>query len=111
MAAVFVFLVGVALAVARPGDLADDGRDTPVAAVTTTTSTTEPVRASQTPTSTTSTTATTSPSPSSGLGASGAGAVDAQRNLATTGGPDLAAPALALLGAGLFVRRRLRTID
>ena len=108
MAAVFVFLVGVALAVARPGDLADDGRDTPVAAVTTTTSTTEPVRASQTPTSTT---ATTSPSPSSGLGASGAGAVDAQRNLATTGGPDLAAPALALLGAGLLVRRRLRTID
>ena len=108
MAAVFVFLVGVALAVTRPGDLADDGPDTPVAAVTTTTSTTESVRAGQETTSTsTSSTSTSTPdrsSSSSGLGAAGAGSVE-QPELAHTGGASLALPGLALLAGALAARR------
>jgi hypothetical protein len=110
MAAFVVLVVGVALAVARPGDLDDDTDSAaPVAAVTTTTSTTAPVRASQTPTSTTSTTAAPT-APSSGLGATGAGAVDEQRNLATTGGESLVAPALGLLAVAFVLRRRLRSM-
>jgi hypothetical protein len=112
MAAFVVLVVGVALAGARPGDLdSDTDSAAPVAAVTTTTSTTEPVRASQAPTSTTSTTAAAGDpaAPGSGLGATGAGAVDQQRDLATTGGETLVAPGLALLAAALVLRRRLRT--
>jgi hypothetical protein len=106
MAAVILFLVAVAVAVARPGDLGDDKDRSaaPVGATSTTTSA-PPVTASQSTSSTTSTTSTPQAgAPSSGLGATGSGAVQ-QRNLANTGGETSAAPAVALLAAALVLRR------
>lgn len=112
-----VLVVGVALAVARPGNLGDHA--TSKAAATSTTAVTEaPSSTSTTPTTapaTTSTTAApatstptpTTAAPASGLGASGAGSAG-HRGLATTGGLPWALPGGVLLLAAIVTRRLAR---
>jgi hypothetical protein len=114
MAVLVVLLVGIAIAVARPGDLGDDD-DTaaPTPSTTTTEMTVAETTTSTTLAVTTTTTATgssgvvgasTTTTPASGLGATGSGSAGS-RNLANTGGEALLLPAMSLLGIALATRR------
>ena len=115
-AAALIFIVGVVLAVAQPGDIGDDdtAAPTPVSSTTTeaaetTTSSTaaETTTTSEAP-STTTTTMTTDGS-GSGLGTDGSGSVD-EGDLSNTGGPEWLLPiGGVLLAVGLSARRFART--
>jgi hypothetical protein len=112
MAAMVLFLAGVAVAVARPGDLGHDDKHLAARAEVTTTTTSPPVAAATSSTSTTSTTqagVAASGTEASGLGASGSGSVRG-RGLARTGGESMLVPGLALLATALTaLRLRART--
>jgi len=117
-AIVLLFVVGLALAIAQPGDLGDDedqvaGPDTSTTEATTETTAGETTTtgAPGTTAPTSETTATTGPggetTPTtggdSGLGTGGAGEVD-EEGLADTGGMPLASAGLILLLTALATR-------
>jgi hypothetical protein len=102
VAITIVLVLGVALAVAKPGNL-DHSPKNNAAATSTTTSTTVAA-----PATTASTTTTSTTQPQSGLSATGSGSAG-HRGLATTGGMPWAVPGVALLVAAVVIRRLTAT--
>ena len=119
-AVVVLFVAGVTLAIAKPGNLADDN-GTKTAAATTTTS--EPVTTTAQATTSSSSAPTTTEAPTttiaaagggggsgtggSGLGTGGSGS-SGKKGLASTGGVSFALPGAALLVLALSTRRLAR---
>jgi hypothetical protein len=109
MAIAVVFVVGLAVAIAKPGNLGGSSSEQAAPPTTTSTTSTTAVTPTTAATSTTTlaltppTTPTTS-APTSGLAATGAGSVG-RRGLATTGGSPWALPGGILLAAALATRR------